>query len=74
MLIQLVATILAIAGIGFIGLITAWRAALPYSLILVLLGFATSFLLAPLGWDAGFPIIAALLCYLTYFSPVRVGT
>jgi CPA1 family monovalent cation:H+ antiporter len=53
MLIQLVGTILAFSGIGFIGLVIARRVALPYSLILVLLGFATSFLLVPLGWDTG---------------------
>jgi len=53
MLIQLVGTILTFAGIGFIGLLIAKRVALPFSLILVLLGFATSFLLAPLGWDTG---------------------
>ena len=53
MLIQLVGTILAFSGIGFIGLVIARRVPLPYSLILVLLGFATSFLLVPLGWDTG---------------------
>jgi CPA1 family monovalent cation:H+ antiporter len=53
MLIQLVGSILAFAGIGFIGLLIARRVALPYSLILVCLGFITSFLLEPLGWDTG---------------------
>lgn len=53
MLIQLVGSILAFAGIGFIGLILVRWVALPYSLILVALGFLVSFFLQPLGWDTG---------------------
>jgi CPA1 family monovalent cation:H+ antiporter len=53
MLVETVGSILAFAAIGFIGLIIARRVAIPYSLILVILGFITSFLLKPLGWDTG---------------------
>jgi CPA1 family monovalent cation:H+ antiporter len=53
MLVQTVGSILAFGAIGFVGLIIARRVAIPYSLILVILGFATSFLLKPLGWDTG---------------------
>lgn len=53
MIIQLVGSILAFAGVGLVGLLIARWVKLPYSLILVVLGFATSFLLKPLGWDTG---------------------
>lgn len=53
MLISLIGTALVFATIGFIALIVARIVALPYTLILVILGFATSFLVEPLGWDTG---------------------
>ena len=52
-LVDIIATILSFSCLGIIGLMIAVRVNVPYSLILVVLGFAVSFVLVPLGWDTG---------------------
>ena len=52
-LIELIGTILVFASTGLIGLVIVKRLAIPYSLLLVLLGFAISWGIAPFGWDTG---------------------
>jgi CPA1 family monovalent cation:H+ antiporter len=52
-MITIISTILIFGSIGFLGLIISKYILIPYSLILVLLGFLLSLLTEPLHWDTG---------------------
>ncbi|GAB5380510.1 MAG: hypothetical protein Alis3KO_26500 [Aliiglaciecola sp.] len=52
-LLELIGSILMFASAGILGLLIAKYVKLPLSLILVIVGFALSFLIQPLGWDTG---------------------
>jgi CPA1 family monovalent cation:H+ antiporter len=52
-LIDVIASVLIFAVTGILGLLIARFIRLPFALTLVILGFFTSFLIEPLGWDTG---------------------
>ncbi len=52
-IIHTIGSVLIFAAIGSIGLLVHRRVRLPFSLILVVLGFLLSLLVVPLGWQTG---------------------
>lgn len=52
-LVDVVSNTLLFAGIGVLALVLKRFIRIPFTLILVLLGFAYSFVIGPLGWDTG---------------------
>lgn len=52
-LVDVIASILVFASVGLIAMLLSRIIKLPLTLLLVVLGFAVSFLVEPLGWDTG---------------------